>query len=66
MGLQAHNKYRARHSAQRLTLDNSINQLAQTYAQYLANTQQFKHSDVRGYGENLYRVCGSYDLKSTE
>ena len=64
LGLQAHNKYRARHSANRLTLDSSISRSAKIYAQYLARTQQFKHSGIPGYGENLYKVCGNFNLKS--
>ena len=57
LGLVAHNEYRKIHSAPELYLDITSNQLAQKHAQYLASIQQFQHSGVPGYGENLYKFC---------
>jgi hypothetical protein len=58
--LQAHNADRKRNCAPPLQLDTSLNQRAQSYAQHLANTQTFQHSQNRGnIGENLYMSSGS-------
>ena len=50
--LTAHNQYRARHCAPRLTLDNKLNKAAQNYSDYLIRTNKFEHSSVDD-GENL-------------
>ncbi|CAF1005510.1 unnamed protein product [Adineta steineri] len=56
--LQSHNYYRARHSAQPLTVSQRLNLIAQKYAEYLAATSKFKHSRNKlgddSLGENLY------------
>jgi len=52
--LDAHNRYRTRHCASSLRLDDSISQSAQNYAQHLANINQMVHSNTDGLGENLY------------
>jgi len=52
--LNAHNKYRVRHGVCLLTLDRKLCTLAQKYAQTLADTDTFQHSNDPVYGENLY------------
>ncbi|CAF0941925.1 unnamed protein product [Adineta steineri] len=56
--LQSHNYYRARHSAQPLTVSQRLNLIAQKYAEYLAATSKFEHSRNKLgddlLGENLY------------
>jgi len=59
--LDAHNQLRARHCAAPLVLDNTLNQKAQAYAQYLASNNRFEHSN-NGYGENLYMMSSSASL----
>ena len=61
--LDTHNRLRAKDCASALQLDDNLNQIAQRYAQYLADTNQFKHSG-NGYGENLYMVYGSNPLNN--
>jgi len=51
------NKLRAAHHAAPLVIDNRLNQIAQEYAEHLANTGNFQHSE-NGYGENLYSDSG--------
>jgi hypothetical protein len=58
IGLAAHNRLRAIHSSPDLVLDSELNKIAQEYAEFLANYNEFKHS-TSGYGENLYKICGS-------
>ncbi|CAF1460880.1 unnamed protein product [Adineta steineri] len=58
--LELHNSLRARHGVPALTLDDSISNSAQAYAEYLANSGRFEHSSDRdGLGENLYESWGS-------
>jgi len=52
--LDQHNKYRAIHGVKPLVLDTKLSQHAQKYAQHLAKTSTFEHSDDPDYGENLY------------
>lgn len=56
--LQTHNYYRARHSASPLTISQRLNHIAQRYAERLAATSKFEHSDNKlggeTIGENLY------------
>ncbi|UJR16902.1 hypothetical protein I4U23_003800 [Adineta vaga] len=56
--LHLHNKLRRRHGARALQLNNDLCNLAQKWANYLAEKTQFKHSgtEYRGskLGENLY------------
>lgn len=42
--LKLHNFYRARHCAQPLVISQRLNQIAQSYAEYLAATSTFEHS----------------------
>lgn len=60
--LDAHNKYRAKHCARALQLEDSLSQSAQNYAQRLADTNTFQHSNIRGVGENLYMAWGSMTI----
>ncbi|CAF4077497.1 unnamed protein product, partial [Rotaria sordida] len=59
--LQRHNTLRARHCAKSLQLNNNLNKIAQDYADYLAATNGFQHSN-NGYGENLYTFSSSATL----
>ncbi|MDX2096670.1 MAG: CAP family protein [Leptolyngbyaceae cyanobacterium bins.59] len=55
--LAQHNTYRTRHRVPTMTLDNSLNQTAQNWAQYLAKNALFEHSSAsqrNSAGENLY------------
>ena len=51
--LNSHNLYRAMHGTPYLIQNSTIEAMAQDYANYLAINGLFKHSGVRGYGENL-------------
>jgi hypothetical protein len=54
------------HSSPDLVLDSELNKIAQEYAEFLANNNLFKHS-TSGYGENLYKICGSrINIQSNE
>jgi glioma pathogenesis-related protein 2 len=57
--LNAHNAYRARHGCPPLTLDNSLNQVAQDWANQLANRRVMQHRPGNRYGENIYMACGN-------
>jgi uncharacterized protein YkwD len=50
--LSKHNQLRAKHGAAPLKLDATIQRVAQAYAEHLASTNTFEHSDS-SYGENL-------------
>jgi len=52
--LLCHNKYRVRHGVPLLQLDRKLCYHAQQYADTLANTDTFQHSNDPLYGENLY------------
>lgn len=52
--LSQHNTYRAIHHAPDLASDNSLESSAQAWANQLASTGAFEHSDGSGVGENLY------------
>ncbi|UJR22001.1 hypothetical protein I4U23_025069 [Adineta vaga] len=52
--LQAHNRYRARHCVSPLRLDNSLNRLAQNYAEQLAESNGRSQNRPQGLGQNLY------------
>ena len=60
--LQAHNKYRTKHHAPPLKLNSELNRIAQQYANYLAQSDSFQHSnnEYKGesLGENLYMCYG--------
>ena len=51
--LSQHNALRAMHGAQTMTQDSEIDSSALVYAQYLASTGKFEHSDSDN-GENLF------------
>jgi uncharacterized protein YkwD len=55
--LSKHNTYRATHHSPNMTLSNSLNDSAQTWAQYLASKAVLQHSSPsqrNNAGENLY------------
>ena len=63
--LNAHNTYRARHGVSKLTLNSSLNTMAQNYANTMASTDTFAHSpsssrklNGQAVGENLYGCRG--------
>ena len=61
--LNSHNSFRTRHGVSLLVLDDAISRQAQTYAEYLAKNNRFKHSsDRHDLGENLYTIAGSRSL----
>ena len=51
--LDSHNAFRQNHGAEALTYDETLAEAAQAYAEELAATESFVHSDANGYGENL-------------
>jgi glioma pathogenesis-related protein 2 len=51
--LSTHNSLRQKHGAPPLVLDNTLNNVAQGWADKLAATGKFQHSNSK-YGENLY------------
>lgn len=60
--LERHNFYRAKHSSPALAFNQTLNDVAQTYASYLSANAKFLHSDgvKKGlYGENLFWAWGS-------
>ena len=58
--MKLHNTYRQKHrDTPDLAWDNDVAASAQKYANYLARTGQFKHSNSK-YGENLYKSWGSF------
>lgn len=60
--LVRHNYFRSRHGSAPLTINSSLNTLAQNYASVLLSTNKFVHSPSaeKGlYGENLYYAWGS-------
>ena len=59
--LKAHNMYRKLHCAPPLTLDDTINRLAQNYAESLASNNNFEHSKS-DLGENLFEISSSQEL----
>ena len=59
MMLQQHNYFRAFHSVQPLTINPTISQIAQRWANQLAATYQFRHSNAPDLGESLYTAISS-------
>ena len=51
--LDSHNAFRANHGAEDLTYDETLAEAAQAYAEELAATESFVHSEATGYGENI-------------
>lgn len=60
--LRIHNELRSKHLAPSLTINHELNQIAQNYANILAQTNTFKHSGNTFHGnplgENLYKCIG--------
>ncbi|WP_327117987.1 CAP family protein [Nocardia sp. NBC_01730] len=54
--LALHNTFRARHQAPGLDLDQTLNKVAEEWAQHLARTHSFEHRPNSEYGENLYMM----------
>jgi uncharacterized protein YkwD len=52
--LDAHNQYREEVNVPPLRWSNALAQSAQAWADHLASTDTFSHSDAEGYGENLW------------
>jgi uncharacterized protein YkwD len=61
--LEAHNEYRSDHCAPPLTLDDDLNHSAQKYAEQLASTNRFEHSDNEEVGENLFKMTSSREIE---
>ena len=61
-GLKMHNKYRTLHHSPDLKLNKELCEIAQKYADYLAEKRLFSHSHARfkgaAMGENLYMCSG--------
>ena len=58
--LAQHNYYRQQiHCTQPMALNASLNTMAQSYAEYLAQQEIFQHSGEDGVGENLYMESDS-------
>lgn len=54
-----HNFKRQLHCTGPMTLTDSLNTVAQNYAQYLADNDLFEHSQTPDVGENLYQIWSS-------
>ncbi|MBG1241578.1 CAP family protein [Nostoc sp. NZL] len=57
-----HNTYRATHHSPNITSDNSLNTSAQAWAEKIASSGNFEHSNTPNVGENIY---ASYSSAST-
>ncbi|XP_055536908.1 Golgi-associated plant pathogenesis-related protein 1-like [Wyeomyia smithii] len=64
--LEAHNRLRARHSASPLTLNASMSQYAQEWANNLASRNTMQHRSNNRYGENLYASFGKAEITGEE
>jgi glioma pathogenesis-related protein 2 len=49
-----HNTYRATHKSPNITIDNSLNTSAQAWAEKIASSENFEHSNTPNVGENIY------------
>uniref|UniRef100_A0A7M5X626 SCP domain-containing protein n=2 Tax=Clytia hemisphaerica TaxID=252671 RepID=A0A7M5X626_9CNID len=56
---ERHNMYRFRHTDNLLSWDHMLQNSAQLYAEQLAQTEEFEHSEQPGIGENLYFAFNS-------
>ena len=64
--LDAHNKYRAKHHAGKLVLNQELCDIAQKYAQELARTGNFAHSNGSFHGDNMgENLFACYGMKIT-
>ena len=62
--LDQHNYYRQQlHCTSLMTLNASLNTIAQNYAQFLATNNIFNHSGAAGLGENLYMSSSSMTIQ---
>ena len=61
--LTAHNKSRDKHKVPHLKLADDLCKTAQTWADHLAATNSFKHSDLTELGEN---VCMHYSSDKSD
>ncbi|CAF1664183.1 unnamed protein product, partial [Didymodactylos carnosus] len=64
--LAAHNQFRSKHCASPLVLDDELNNIAQKYAEHLAQTGSFEHSHTKGLGENLWEKSGTTELSDID
>ncbi|MBH8564826.1 secretion protein [Nostoc sp. CENA67] len=63
--VSAHNTYRAKHSSPNVTIDNTLNQSAQAWAETIAAKGDLVHStNQNNVGENIYWGGDSADLGS--
>ncbi len=60
--LKAHNAYRLRHCAPPLKLNDDLNRSAQKYAEHLASTNIFEHSNDEELGENLFKMTSTREI----
>jgi Cysteine-rich secretory protein family len=58
--LNVHNKYRSELGIPSVTWSNTLASHAQQWANHLANSQQFEHSQGTGEGENLWMGTAGY------
>ena len=64
--LDAHNKYRAKHHVGKLILNQELCDIAQKYAQELARTGNFAHSNGSFHGDNMgENLFACYGMKIT-
>ena len=62
--LDAHNKYRETHNALAMKINTEMSAEAAEWAEHLASTGTFEHSDRddrNGDGENIYCSCALYN-----
>ncbi len=57
--LAEHNLKRQIHCTGPMTLNSTLNTIAQNYSEYLAANNLFVHSYTPGLGENLYKISSS-------
>ena len=64
--LEAHNKYRAKHHVGKLVLNQELCDIAQKYAEKLARTGNFAHSNGSFHGDNMgENLFACYGMKIT-
>lgn len=64
--LAAHNRLRAKHSAAPLTLNATISQCAQEWADNIARRNCMQHRPNNSYGENIYACFGKTNISGEE
>ncbi|XP_070539194.1 Golgi-associated plant pathogenesis-related protein 1-like [Ptychodera flava] len=60
--LKHHNKLRSKHGSPALKLDNSLNKVAQDWAEQMAKSDRFGHRPNNQNGENIYYAMNSRGL----